>query len=50
MRCIVTIKSPAPEDQVQKALDVATERCIYWDVFARAMDLKREVRIVSTGG
>jgi uncharacterized OsmC-like protein len=48
VRCIVTVKSPAPEDQVRKVLDVATERCLYWDVFARAIDLRRELRIVTT--
>jgi len=49
VRCIVTVKSPAPEARVREVLDTATERCLYWDVFARAMNLERELRIVSTG-
>ena len=49
VRCIVTVTSPAPEERVREVVDVATARCIYWDVFARAIDLKREVRVVTTG-
>ena len=47
-RCIVTVRSSAPEHEVMKVLDVATERCLIWDVFARAVDVRREVRIVPT--
>jgi uncharacterized OsmC-like protein len=46
VRCIVTVKSSAPEEEVRKLLDVATDRCLYWDVFTRAVDVRREVRIV----
>ncbi len=47
VRCVVTVKSTAPEDQVRDLIDVATDRCLYWDVFARALDIRREVRIVT---
>jgi len=46
VRCIVTIESPAPSERVRDLLDVATARCLFWDVFARAMDLRREDRIL----
>jgi uncharacterized OsmC-like protein len=46
VRCTVTVTSEAPEDEIRRMLDVATERCLYWDVFARAVDLEREVKIV----
>jgi uncharacterized OsmC-like protein len=49
-RCIVTVRSSAPETEVLKMIDVATERCIIWDVFARAVDVRREVRVVPTEG
>ena len=47
VRCIVTIESPAARDDVRRLLDVATARCLYWDVFARAVDVRREDRIVA---
>jgi uncharacterized OsmC-like protein len=50
VRCIVTVRSSAPEDQIRRLLDVATERCLFWDVFQRALDVRREVRIVAPGG
>jgi uncharacterized OsmC-like protein len=47
VRCRVTVKSSAPEEEVRNLIDVATDRCLFWDVFARAVDLRREVRIVA---
>lgn len=46
VRCTITVRSAAPEHEIRRVLDVATERCLYWDVFQRAMDVRREVRIV----
>jgi len=46
VRCTVTVESSAPEDAIRKMLDVATERCLFWDVFKRVVDVEREVRIV----
>jgi len=50
VRCIVTVESSAPEDEIRRMLDVATERCLFWDVFTRAVDVQREVRIVRLKG
>jgi len=49
VRCIVTIESPVPRERVRHLLDVATARCLFWDVFARAMDVRREDRILAAG-
>ncbi len=48
VRCTITVKSPAAEEEVRKMLDIATERCLYWDVFGRAVDLQREVKVITT--
>ena len=50
VRCIVTIESSAPHEQVRHLLDTATARCLYWDVFARPIDVRREDRILSKEG
>ncbi|MDX1388068.1 MAG: OsmC family protein [Acidobacteriota bacterium] len=47
VRCTVTIKSPAPEKEIRRMVDVATDRCLVWDVFARAVDVKQDLRIVA---
>ena len=44
VRCIITVKSAAPEADVRKVVDKALDNCVYWDVFARALDLRRELR------
>jgi uncharacterized OsmC-like protein len=46
VRCKVTVKSAATDEEIRKVVDVATERCLVWDVFARAMDVRRELNIV----
>jgi uncharacterized OsmC-like protein len=46
VRCTVTVVSPAPEEKIREMLDVATERCLFWDVFRRAVDVRQEVKIV----
>lgn len=50
VRYIVTIESPAPEADVRKLLDIADKYSSYRDVFARAHDVKREVRITQGVG
>ncbi|MDX1389932.1 MAG: OsmC family protein, partial [Acidobacteriota bacterium] len=50
VRCTVTIRSGAPETCVRDLVDQATERCLVWDVFARAVEMRRELRIVATEG
>jgi uncharacterized OsmC-like protein len=44
IRYIVTIESPASEDDVMRLLDTADKFSSYRDVFGRAHDLRREVR------
>ena len=46
VRYIVTVASRAPEADVQRMLDTADRYSAYRDVFARANDVRREVRIV----
>lgn len=46
VRCTVTVESPAADDEIHEVLDLATERCLFWDVFRRAMDVRREIKIV----
>lgn len=49
VRCTVTLRSSAPEERLRRIVDLATERCLVWDVFARAMDVTRELRILPAG-
>jgi uncharacterized OsmC-like protein len=47
VRCSVTVRSSAPQAQVRSVVDEATRHCLFWDVFERAIDLKRELRILA---
>ena len=47
MRYTVTVTSPAPEEDVLRVLDTADRHSPYRDVFARAHDVRRQVRIAS---
>jgi uncharacterized OsmC-like protein len=46
IRYIVTIGSAAPEAEIQRVIDTADKYSPYRDVFARANNLQRELRIV----
>lgn len=46
VRYTVIIESPAPEADILRMLDVADAHSPYLDVFARAQDLHRQIRIV----
>jgi len=48
VRYIVTIDSDAPEADVMRVLDDADAHSAYRDVFTRAIDLRREVRVAAT--
>jgi uncharacterized OsmC-like protein len=45
VRCVVTVESDAPEANVLNAIDQADAHSPYHDVFTRALDVRREVRI-----
>jgi uncharacterized OsmC-like protein len=47
VRYIVTVASPAPEADVRRVLDTADTFSPYRDVYARANDVRREVRITT---
>jgi uncharacterized OsmC-like protein len=47
VRYLVTVESEAPESEVLKVLDAADAHSPYLDVFARPMDVRREVRIAT---
>ncbi|HXW06918.1 MAG TPA: OsmC family protein [Vicinamibacterales bacterium] len=47
VRYIVSITSPAPEADVRRLVDTADRYSPYRDVFARAHDVRRELRIAS---
>ena len=47
MRYIVTIESDAPQADIIRLLDEADAHSPYRDNFARAIDLRREVRVVT---
>jgi uncharacterized OsmC-like protein len=49
VRYTVTVASQAPEADVRRVLDTADRHSPYRDVFARAHDVRREVRIVPSG-
>jgi uncharacterized OsmC-like protein len=46
VRYIVTVASRAPEDDVRRVIDTGDKYSPYFDVFARANDVRRELRIV----
>jgi hypothetical protein len=48
VRYIVTISSPAPEEDIRRMVDTADKYSPYLDVFARANDVRRELHLVST--
>lgn len=47
VRCIVTVASRAPEDDVRRVIDTADKYSSYRDVFARAHDVRRELTITT---
>lgn len=47
VRYVVTVESPAPEADVLRVLDTADRYSSYRDVFTRALDVRREVRITA---
>jgi uncharacterized OsmC-like protein len=47
VRYIVTVSSRAPEEDVRRVIDTADRYSAYRDVFSRANDLRRELRIVA---
>ena len=47
VRYIVTIESDAPEEEILRMMDEADAHTPYYDVFARAQELRREVRVVT---
>jgi uncharacterized OsmC-like protein len=47
VRYIVTVTSPASEADVLRVLDMTDKYCPYLDVFARAIEMRREVRITA---
>jgi uncharacterized OsmC-like protein len=46
VRYVVTVASPAPEEDVQRVIETADRYSPYRDVFARAHTVRREVRFV----
>jgi hypothetical protein len=46
VRYVVTVRSSAPEADVLRLLDTADKYSSYRDVYARAHDVRREVRIL----
>jgi len=47
VRYTVTVTSPASEEEILRVLDTADRYSPYRDVFARAQDVRRQVRITS---
>ena len=47
VRYRVIVTSPAPEPDVQRALDIADKHSPYRDVYARAQDVRRETTIIA---
>jgi uncharacterized OsmC-like protein len=47
VRYVVTVTSRASEDEIRRLLDTADRYSPYRDVFARAHDVRREVRIAT---
>lgn len=50
VRYTVTVSSPASEADVRRLLDTADRYSPYRDVFARAHDVRREIKIVASAG
>ena len=48
VRCVVTVKSDASESEINAMLDEADAHSPYYDVFTRPLDLKRELRLITT--
>lgn len=48
VRYVVCVLSPAAEEDVRRVIDTADKCSPYLDVFARAHDVRRELRITST--
>lgn len=49
VRYVVTVSSPAPESDVRNVIDTADKYSPYRDVFARANDVRRDLRVIHTG-
>jgi uncharacterized OsmC-like protein len=49
VRYIVTVESPAPEDEVMKVLDETDAHSPYLAVFQKPLDVRREVRLRARG-
>jgi uncharacterized OsmC-like protein len=49
VRYLVTVTSPASEEDVRRVLDLADKHSPYLDVHARAHDVRREVTVIATG-
>lgn len=47
VRCLVTVESPASQDEVLRVLDVADEHSSYLDIFRRPQQMRREVRFIA---
>lgn len=47
MRYIVSVESDAPEADIRKAIDEAEKHSPYLDNFTRAIDVRRELKIVA---
>jgi uncharacterized OsmC-like protein len=47
VRYIVSVESPASEDEVRQVIDTADRYSPYRDVFARANDVRRELRLTT---
>ena len=50
VRYTVTVVSPAAEEEVRRMIDTADRYSPYRDVFARAHDVRREVRLTQPQG
>jgi len=48
VRVIVIIESDAPEQDIRRMIDEADRHSPYLDVFSRAQDCRREIKIVTT--
>ena len=47
VRYIVTVESDAAESETLRVLDAADAHCPYLDIFARAIDVRREVHVAT---
>lgn len=46
VRCLVTVESDAPAEEIEALLDEADAHSSYLDVFTRAIDVRRELKIL----